>query len=363
MELVWHAVFWREEMLQHKKLWKITLVCVLLMMLLAGCGNGNTKVVLTTGFGKNEVFRIEEKSCTVPEIMVYLTNIQNQYESVYGKEIWEKGLEGVTLEENVKETVLAQIAQIKTMNLLADSYRVTLTEEEQEKVTQAAAEYFSSLNESEIAGMEIDEELIESLYSEYALADKVYEFIIKDINPEISDDEARTITVEHILIKTYALDGTGKKVPYTDLAKEAAYKEAREILELAKADEADFGQLITEYSQDENRTYSFRQGEMDAAFEKAAFALETDEISDIVESEFGYHIIKCLTTFDREETDSNKIKMVEERKKEVFGEKYDVFVESLTKNINQKLWDSIEFIHDEQNDTTEFFDIYIKHFN
>ena len=32
---------------------------------------------------------------------------------------------------------------------------------------------------------------------------QVYEYIIKDINPEISDDEARTITVDYILIKTY----------------------------------------------------------------------------------------------------------------------------------------------------------------
>ena len=35
---------------------------------------------------------------------------------------------------------------------------------------------------------------------------------IRDINPEISDDEARTIMVEQILIKTYALDGNGKRV-------------------------------------------------------------------------------------------------------------------------------------------------------
>lgn len=61
------------------------------MALLTGCGRfdiSNTKVVLTTGFDKDEIFRIETISCTVPEVMVYLTNAQNQYESVYGSEIW-----------------------------------------------------------------------------------------------------------------------------------------------------------------------------------------------------------------------------------------------------------------------------------
>ena len=45
----------------------------------------------------------------------------------------------------------------------------------------------------------MNRQLIESMYRDYALADKVYRQIISDINPEISDDEARTITVQHIL--------------------------------------------------------------------------------------------------------------------------------------------------------------------
>ena len=87
---------------------------------LTACGGADgTKVVFTTGFGKNEVFRIGDESCSKAEIMIYLTTIQNQYANVYGTEIWNTSLNGVTLEDNVKETVLARIAQIKTMYLLA----------------------------------------------------------------------------------------------------------------------------------------------------------------------------------------------------------------------------------------------------
>ena len=51
----------------------------------AGCGKDFT-VVLTTGLKKNEVFRIEKMSCTLPELMVYLTNLQNRYAGRrYGK--------------------------------------------------------------------------------------------------------------------------------------------------------------------------------------------------------------------------------------------------------------------------------------
>ena len=136
---------------------------VLLSCALCGCAQGTdvgTKVVLTTGFGKDEIFRIETSSCTLPEIMVYLTNMQNRYESVYGAEIWNTNVDGVTLEQNVKDIALAQIARIKTMNLMAGQYAVELDEEEKAQAENAAAAYYNSLNDTEIALMGVTEETI-----------------------------------------------------------------------------------------------------------------------------------------------------------------------------------------------------------
>ena len=213
------------------------MACGLCLASLTGCGSGNefgTKIVLTTGFDRDEIFRIETSTCSLPEIMVYLTNIQNRYESVYGTEIWATNVDGVTLEQNVKDIALAQIARIKTMNLMAERYEVELDGEEKAQVKNAASAYYDSLSDAEIKKMGISKKTISDLYTEFALAEKVYQYTIKDINPEISDDEARTITVEHILIKTYALDGTGKKVEYTEEAKQEAYRQASEALRLAR---------------------------------------------------------------------------------------------------------------------------------
>lgn len=342
----------------------IILSVCMAVSLLSACGIKNTdgvNVVLTTGFNKDEVFRIGSVSCTLPEIMVYLTNIQNQYERIYGAGIWDANLGGITLEENVKDIALAQIAQIKTMNLMAEQYEVTLSEEEELQAENASKDYYASLNETEIDAMGISEDIIEGLYKEYALAGKVYQYIIKDINPEISDDEARTITVQHILLKTYAMDGTGKKIEYTQNAKEDAFDTAYEAWEKATAGE-DFGELIMRYSEDGKSTYSFGKGEMDPAFEEAAFNLGTDEISDIITTQSGYHIIKCISAFDKEETDSNKVKIIEQRKAEVFGQEYNAFVENLTRKLNEELWESVHFIHDENVVTLSFFEVYNEYF-
>lgn len=330
----------------------------------ASCSNkeGITRVVFTTGPGKDEIFRIEDEICTRPEIMVYLTNTQNQYENVYGQEIWQTSLEGVSLEENVKETVLEKAAQVKTMYLLAKEKEIVLEEEDKERITTAAQEYFLSLNETEVEQMGVTQETIEQLYTEYVMADKVYLHIIQDINPEISDDEARIITVQHILIRTYKKDANGNRVDFTERQKQEAYDKISGIRDLATDGEHDFTELASHYSEDVNLTYSFGKGDMDAAFEDAAFKLETDEISNVVESESGYHIIKCLNTFNREETDTNKLKILKERRGEVFGQEYDKFVEGLAKRLNQKLWDEISLIHDSKVTTADFYTVYEKYF-
>lgn len=55
-------------------------VGVIIMSVFTGCAGAetkDTKIVLTTGFEKDEVFRIEKTSCRLPEVMLYLTNMQS----------------------------------------------------------------------------------------------------------------------------------------------------------------------------------------------------------------------------------------------------------------------------------------------
>lgn len=332
----------------------------LMAVFLTGCGEKHTKIVLHTGFAKDEVFRVEQMNCTLPEVMVYLTTTQNRYEKVYGEQIWETSLDGMTLEENMKDMVLAQLSQIKAMNLLAEQEKLALSKEEEEKVSQAAKEFYENLTKEEVEVLDVDKECIKRLYQEYALANKVYYYLIKDINPEVSDDEARTITVEHILIKTYFLDENNQKVEYSGQQKREAFAKAQKVLQKAESG-VSFDSLIAAYNEDSQSQYSFRKGEMSQGFETAAFNLGKGEISEIVETEYGYHIIKCITTFNQEETDANKIKIVEKKQEEVFEQRYREFTKDITKAVNEKLWEKITLIRDAEIDISDFFDIYQKH--
>ena len=335
---------------------------MLLVLIMTACSTDRGKVVFTTGFEEDELFRIGEVSCSLPEYMIYLTNMQNKYEEAFGEEVWNISFENATLEDNVKDIALAQIAQMKSVYLLAVQSEVELDPEEEDKLEKATKEYFASLSETELEAMGVTETDIRNLYREYALAQKVYEQIVSQVNPEISDDEARTVVVEQIYIKTHVVDGSGKKIEYSASTKEECLATMQEIQEALLTEGKDFTELAGKYSESEDIRLALQKGDAIAAIDNVVFNLRKDEISDIVETAEGYYIFKCISTLDRAQTDANKLVIVEQRKKAAFEQEYDAFVNALARKLNEKLWKKVELIRVQGVDTSNFFAIYNKYF-
>ena len=268
---------------------KSILLCLIIvisttMSLTACASEDKVPVYLTTGFDSNEVFVIEDQKCLLPEVMIYLLNTQAKYENVYGDEIWNTMVNGVTMPENIKENVLSEISQIKAMNILAGQSGTELNEEELVLVQNATNDYYASLSSDIITKTGITKDILYQMYYEYAMAHKLYDEFIKDISPEISDDEARTITVQHIFIKTYTTDDEGQMVDYSEQAKKIAYDRAVMIHGEATDGEHEFSDLVMQYSDGNLADYSFGLGETEPEFETAAFNLGKDEISDVVQT-------------------------------------------------------------------------------
>lgn len=113
-----------------------------------------------------------------------------------------------------------------------------------------------------------------------------------DDNPS-KFEQPEMVRASHILLSTKDPD-TNKDLP--DDKKAAKRKKAEELLKRARAGE-DFAKLAKDNSEDpgskdKGGEYQFARGQMVPEFEAAAFSLKTNGISDIVTTQFGYHIIK-----------------------------------------------------------------------
>ena len=96
------------------------------------------------------------------------------------------------------------------------------------------------------------------------------------------------VRVRHILLSWQPMGAADDR--------QALYDKMQGLLDRARAGE-DFAELATNYSNDSTRVDGgdvgmFRRGQMVPAFEQAAFALQPGEISEIVETPYGLHIIK-----------------------------------------------------------------------
>ncbi|MGN0346095.1 MAG: peptidylprolyl isomerase [Lachnospiraceae bacterium] len=322
----------------------IALFCfVACLFMLTACGE---QYVLSRGFDKDEVFRINRLSCYEKEVLVYFANIKNQYTESFGSEIWSKNIGDISLEENVRETVIARLAKIKMLVLLAEEYEIELTDREKNYAKQAAAAYFGSLTEEEIAALGgIDRDTICSMYEEYALADKVYHHITDGVNPEISDEEARTVVVKQIFLSSTV---SGNQ----ELAEQL-------LSRLRDGENIDF--IAGSYSQKDDILLTVRKGEVEEVLENAIFNLAQNELSNVITATDGYYIFYCVSPYDETETELSRQQMIEERKYEVFDQEYNLFASQQNCYLNHELWDNMTFPA-EQITTSSFFDVYASFF-
>jgi len=115
------------------------------------------------------------------------------------------------------------------------------------------------------------------------------------------------VRAAHILVST--LDPLTHEPLAADKKKEKE-KLANDLRARALKGE-DFGALAKKYSEDpgskdKGGEYTFPRGRMVPEFEAAAFSLKTNQISELVETQYGYHIIKLL-----EKTPASKVALAE----------------------------------------------------
>lgn len=214
-------------------------------------------------------------------------------------------------EESLRQDILLQKIQM----LIQDSVAVSDEEINKEFVyqnTEASIRFLELAAEDFRTQVEVTDEALEAFFEEYkeayrvpAQADFIYtvfdENEIKDeykaTDAEIEDffvrnkealKEPAKVSAAHILLKVDNWDD--------ELAANEIYKKAKDIREQI-VNGADFAEMAKKYSEDSTAANGgelgyFTKGQMVPEFENAAFSTESGQISEVVKTQFGFHIIK-----------------------------------------------------------------------
>ena len=200
----------------------------------------------------------------------------------------------VTKEEFYQELKKANgeqvLQQLVMKEVLANNYDVS--DEEVNKELESMKEQYGDQFDMVLQqyGMSSEEEFKEtirfSLLQEQAASEDIE--ITEEEMQKYYDRMKTEVQASHILVKD-----------------EETAKEVKQKLE----DGQSFDTLASEYSQDGSAQQGgklgyFSVGKMTPKFEDAAYALEVGEVSDPVETQFGYHIIKVTDKRDVEDVES-----------------------------------------------------------
>lgn len=280
-----------------------------------------------------------EKEYKKAETMAIVTTERLRYEEVYSEKVWQAAVDsrGTTFEAALLEQIHAFLREVKLMSAMAKQENLTLSGKEKEQVQLAAAEYRKELGDALAEELSISEKEMEELYTDYWLSEKLVEKLTEDANLEVSDSEAKVITVSQL---------------------EISQREAAEEL-LAKLQEegADFTAAAKEYAENIEANRQLCRREMGKEYEEEAFSLSEGEISGVIEDSGKFYILKCVDDYDEAATKLNKEKIASEKKNEAFLRRYQSFKGETPLTGEDPIWQEIS-ISKSPRVTADFFEIF-----
>lgn len=207
--------------------------------------------------------------------------------TVNGEKITKEELYQLLVEQNGSQAVNQLVSQ-KIVELEAKKNNITVSEAEiQEKLAELKKSYGG--DEAFATVLEYNNLSLEDLTKNLELNLKITKLLEPGIS--ISDDE-----IAEYFETNKASFAVSDQVKASHILTETAEAAAEVKSKLDQGE--DFSELTKQYSIDESSKDqggdlgTFGKGKMTAKFEEAAFNLEIGQISEPVQTEFGYHIIK-----------------------------------------------------------------------
>lgn len=317
-----------------KKL-RILFLIFMTVLNLSSCATVKDEPIVTVGeenvVSGELLFLMAQSIETANEKMGYMSDSEK-------KEYWDKKIDGKNTVERIKEQSLQVLTDYALFTCEAKNNGITVSDSEVKARVNSVYPRETLKNLKNKYG--VSEDAVRNVVRKQIFYQKYVQNILKN-KEGYTPTEQQLLDLfynggfykaQHILIMTVNPQ-TG--APYSKEEKEKAYETATAILDEVKGEGANFEAVMMEKSEDPGSKaqpdgYVFKDGDMVTEFYEGTKSLNEYEISDLVETTYGYHIIKRLPLSDsdmasKEEMLSNEYRQnYIEALSEELTEKYEV---------------------------------------
>ena len=292
---------------------------------------------------------------------IYQTEMQYNmyssfYQQMYGKSYWEMedvddaGRDGAAA---AKKQVMDAVKQREILCMEAEKLGYSLTDQEKNTVAENVKSAREGLSDTQKKLDGLDEKSLTTAFEKNALAQKYRQVIISEsgidreaLKASVNRDEYRQYTMQYYKVSNKEGTGDDEK----DVSEEQKQKNLENMQELKEKSGTaeDFTKLIEEG--DTTGISTYQQEELLAKdMESSTFLtkeqreklikMENNEISDVIEGEDGYYLIKMVNNNDSAAYDKQCETVVSDEETKQFDARYDQLKAGYTTEI-QSYWKS-----------------------
>lgn len=330
--------------MRKKRLVPLLLAAALGAAVLTGCGN--------TIDGEKTGATLNEENISLG-FMNFMARYQQaiydgQFSAMFGAGMWSQDLfnDGTDMETSVKKNVAENIEILYLLEDHMEDYKVEVTEEEQQKIKEAAEKFMADNTNGAIKQIGATQEYVEQMLRLNTIQSKMRKAMDAEVDTEVSDEEAAQKTISYVEVKNDSTtDEEGKEKEYTEEEKEDLKKKLETFASELKASSPEEFKTAAEgagYTAAQ-KSYGADEESLDKALVEAADKLKEGEISQVITGESSYFLVRMDSTFDKDATEKKKDEIVEQRKNDHYKEVCDGYKEGVKYEVNEKEWAKVTF--------------------
>lgn len=269
--------------------------------------------------------------------------------------IWDTEADEETGESYGDQAVRDSLEQVELMYILkakAADYNVEITEEDQEAIAEAAAQFMEDNSDETIEALAVSEDDVKTFLELQTYQERLYNAIIADVDTEVSDEESQRSGFTYVKVSTDAGDDE-EELTEDELAEKK--EQAQEVLDSMKEDpEADMDEVasgIDETLSALEGTFSYYVSEDEEASASAypdevlevLRGLEDGEMCDeVIETDSGYYVVRMDQVYDEEATESEKESIISNRESTLYSDTTDHWKEEAEIKVDEDVLASLK---------------------